>query len=406
MLIPGQGEVEDEARIFSSMQTESGFGAGAEEGKKPAKEPPWADFLVRALAVSPKDPTELRQVARTAREYGLTHLWVCPLEDGSRQFLEEAVRIGKEERLQIVAYHRVLWRATEGDSSPGSDLSMSGENAAQFYARRRKTPEEATFPFERERLRGSGLWLRGDRPEDQQREAERLSSLLTIEGLAGVALADAIPPGYGDPGKQNVSGAVFMPDYGYVPELRLAFLREHGADPIDLVPPGSFWYANVGLPYFSENTARAYLPVAPAPPFDEYLLGRQWKAFRYAAQTDLLRALHARARQYSGKMGFWIADAEHPAAQPGTFSAWRDPDAGVREPLRMVCIRPLAWTHAWSKGSLPTIGLSAPAAWVREVLGRADLPEGVLLPGIVFDFTDLPVGRAVELLEGMKLPGR
>jgi hypothetical protein len=158
----------------------------------------------------------------------------------------------------------------------------------------------------------------------------RLRDLAAAPGLAGLVLRDTAAPGYHESGDDPHSYALDDPrDVGYHEEQRLAFLRQEGIDPIDLIVTGS-----AGI--FSQRS----LPFFPETPGDRTAIQR-WRAFRNAGNVRFLRALHAAFRReypglpllirdrspaFFGPSG-WYARWDRAEALPGRTRGTNDPAA-------------------------------------------------------------------------------
>jgi hypothetical protein len=95
-------------------------------------------------------------------------------------------------------------------------------------------------------------------------------------GLAGIALRRTSSPGYEIP--EDTFFVTGQPYLGYSAEARLAFLREKGADPVDLAPYHPFVIrANTSLPSFDDPTGEI-----------ERALAADWAGWRTKANRQAL----------------------------------------------------------------------------------------------------------------------
>ena len=149
----------------------------------------------RTLAVAIQSESEAQLAVTTAKNQGFTALWVqVGLDDAG--LLAAAVAAGKAEGLTVQALVRPL-RAPMGT--------------------------ETTVETKR-----SPIYLRPDALESQAAVLPRLKALAATPGLAGLVLTDLYPTGY------QRDGANWKDILGYSENLRLACLRQQGADPVDL----------------------------------------------------------------------------------------------------------------------------------------------------------------------------
>ena len=149
----------------------------------------------RTLAVAIQSESEAQLAVTTAKNQGFTALWVqVGLDDAG--LLAATVAAGKAEGLPVHALVRPL-RAPMGT--------------------------ETTVETKR-----SPIYLRPDALESQAAVLPRLKALAATPGLAGLVLTDLYPTGY------QRDGANWKELLGYSENLRLACLRQQGADPVDL----------------------------------------------------------------------------------------------------------------------------------------------------------------------------
>ncbi|WP_395139778.1 hypothetical protein, partial [Armatimonas sp.] len=155
------------------------------------------DSPPRTLAVAIQSESEAQLAVTTAKNQGFTALWVqVGLDDAG--LLAAAVKAGKAEGLPVQALVRPL-RATIGT--------------------------EITVEPKR-----SSIYLRPDALESQAAVLPRLKALAATPGLAGLVLTDLYPTGY----QRDETKANWREILGYSENLRLACLRQQGADPVDL----------------------------------------------------------------------------------------------------------------------------------------------------------------------------
>jgi len=89
---------------------------------------------------------------------------------------------------------------------------------------------------------------------------ETVANLAKTPGLAGVHILNPTPRGYNGPRVDYMSfpQPLFLEkgNFGYAPDLRLAFIRERNVDPIDLVPPQLYSNSDLRQPFFLDDALR------------------------------------------------------------------------------------------------------------------------------------------------------
>ena len=149
----------------------------------------------RTLAVAIQSESEAQLAVTAAKNQGFTALWVqVGLDDAG--LLAAAVAAGKAEGLPVHALVRPLC------APMGTETTVETKR--------------------------SPIYLRPDALESQAAVLPRLKALAATPGLAGLVLTDLYPTGY------QRDGANWKELLGYSESMRLACLRQQGADPVDL----------------------------------------------------------------------------------------------------------------------------------------------------------------------------
>jgi hypothetical protein len=162
----------------------------------------------------------------------------------------------------------------------------------------------------REVVRRTPDLLRADDPAVTARLKQSLTTLAATSGLAGLVLEDTAAPGYQEPGTaRDVFTRYDASGWGYTPALRLAFLRETGADPVDLT--GENGASGLDVPAFLvrsppwkfiEGQGHIRDPAAGK------TLDQAWAAFRYDANRRFLADLHAALRAVRPDLPVYLAE--------------------------------------------------------------------------------------------------
>lgn len=267
-----------------------------------------------------------------------------------------------------------------GDPSPGNaalpleaeqDAAITGETAQRASSR---VPVKEIGESERQRL--AGAWVSPADPLAEKTLKALLQQLAQVQGLAGIAVDETVPPGYGEgalPGKSPVS-------LGYNPDMRLAFLRSGHADPLD-------FEAGSGKPVAlrsSPGTAVGGKTVdLSLPEFDrnegaDAALDSAWTAFRAAKAAAFTASLAQAAPQN-------VALLLRPEAKPGdpwkklaqplqkasqTASGYSEDPAGAWDVLVYDPEHPDALSAALGKANAPgvVIDMTAPGVDLKRDL--------------------------------------
>jgi hypothetical protein len=118
-------------------------------------------------------------------------------------------------------------------------------------------------------------------------------------------------------------------DFGYTPEMRLAFLRKEGFDPIDLSVSGMKYLSNGGasLPFFPDEGVTL---ARDTDYYKDYPVTR-WAKFRREHNEQFLAALYTQLRQQAPKLNLAMAERSGDATAGTKF--WASWDAVDKTPL-------------------------------------------------------------------------
>jgi hypothetical protein len=259
-VIPGVGEVGEGSPIDDPKDA---FGDGEVERTTPAAGSPQIDNseaqLIAAvklgavalphaiLSISPKTTVEAESVFKSAKGWGISEVRIATADDAEGlKLLADCVDLGKKYQLPVGAQISVVDvdAGHEGHPSAFEDLNVFGESYSQWAAHLDRLNDgldlenAPTLASPPSCLPGRDM-LAPESPETKYRLQKHLRAVSAIPGLADIALVAATVPGrnwwtdrrenapcYGKPFAGN--------SFGYTVANRLAFLREHGYDPIDI----------------------------------------------------------------------------------------------------------------------------------------------------------------------------
>jgi hypothetical protein len=254
------------------------------------------------------DPASAGRLLAEAKRLGLNQVWVGSGPDEAPEALAAAVGMVRGAGLAAWAAVSPL-QAPRGLPDAERDRDRSGRTGAQLPVPapelRRLDADLMVTPVTR--------WL---------------GRVAATPGIAGVVLRGAVPPGYAFPAKRTHPFEVIQyvrerEAFGYSPELRLSFLRRHGADPIDLVWDASYsgWEQRARdldlAPFFPAYDWVPRRPASAQGGEPSIYQGReavgglldQWDAVRAAANREALaaigRTLHM-TRPGGGSLSLWL----------------------------------------------------------------------------------------------------
>lgn len=136
---------------------------------------------------------------------------------------------------------------------------------------------------------GARGWVSPVDPNVQKTLTALVKAVAATPGLAGLAFQDTAPPGYVDTGNVDLLDT----EVGYTPANRLAFLRAHQADPVDVGGSGeSDQPDKIGTSYVFLDWS---LPDFPGSEYDGQ--NAPWDKFRIDADHAALAGLYGAARE-------------------------------------------------------------------------------------------------------------
>ncbi len=304
-ILPAAGAVQDsyvEVGPISDVMARPNLDEPQLEGPNPPIALP-SDWKIRALLVMPKSEREAQQVVEGAAARGLNQVWVEVIKGQEAKLLAAAIATGKERHIPVLALIRLLHQ--EADSA---DINILGEQGGTHGPRR---------------LKASPSFQEWNRPSDLgviSLTLRRVADIVKTPGLAGIVIRDTAAPGYAT--LPTRTGTLFPAmlaarDLGYSVEARLAFLRQNGVDPVDLVTfndisQGEVPAGSLALPFYPDLGPRSQV-------------AQKWDAFRYKEGEALLKQV------------FTTISAAHPGLPlilgerscTGWYAEWNKPNTGA-----------------------------------------------------------------------------
>jgi hypothetical protein len=251
----------------------------------------WAEVPHRGVFVYPLTPSDIASEFEAAKRIGANEVWLrVDTSEAGEATLTSACEQAKAWGLDLCVLMGVLGAGKTADKSQ-YDLTLLGETSEQAKAR----------VLKRHDLTGSGVYapdpertyrlpatnaLCPRKKAVQESLQKTVRSLCAREAVKQIVFSDICPPGYteAEPYRNGVSVAL-----GYEGEMRLAFLRLHSTDPIDLFNgyPGK---ANTKLVNYQYDES-----------VTDDLMGK-WREFRQRTVQELLASLHKEA----GRIPVWV----------------------------------------------------------------------------------------------------
>jgi len=306
-----------------------------------------------------------------------------PVSDGAAGVLQAALDAAKPLHIPVYAVLDTLcWRKDGGSPHPqpwpagyGEELTVTGE-ASDVAVRRQSAagtrPSGPEYDYLLEQ-RASQSWASPLDPNVRRLLPALVRTVAGTKGLAGLVFQDTAPPGY--LGQEAVP---FGNDLGYTPLNRLAYLRAHQIDPVDLGPYSALLIASLPGDTFMLKADIPTFPLAPA------RVGYgTWSKFLADADQTLLADCFAAARRTAPTLPLWMREER--------LGFWFDP---WRDPKTPVLIAPATPDDAFpqiSAGSIVGVpyGPVERANVNRFVELATDFPDinGRRAGGVVFDLT-------------------
>ncbi len=401
------------------------------------------------VCVAPTTNEEAVKAVRAARASGLKQVWVVvSLAPGAAEADSAAVAKAKallaaaaaeagaqKPALQVLAGVRLfsLGAPPETTAAPSGrpevgerDLTITGELPREFATRliAEYQATETDPALARYQLRNARDWVRPTVPALAARLARNLAAVAATPGLSGMALLDTAPPGYGaTPRNTMFAGTAARPELGYTAAARAGFIRTAGYDPIDLEPSLNFGNVDRRLPFFTADNQFG------GNPFDTAAINAtpsgQWYKFRTELISQTLKELHGPLMkalpQLPGGFPVYLQNLDAGGPFGGDwFSLWEKPDGLPSRPEPAPGASPFPLPNAPAPAGIALFALPhrdpAPSPY-PSVMATSQAPppapavqfargvNGVLnqsgkagWKGLVLDFSDVSVDRAIEAL--------
>ncbi|MBB6048845.1 hypothetical protein [Armatimonas rosea] len=388
--VPGFGVYNDD---FSGFQLDNALRQArqAAEPNTIPPAPPRPKLSTQIAVFAPASPAEAQRVVEAAAAAKLAQLWIST--DGARlEPLKAALAEGKKRGIPIVA-----------------QVVLS------------QLPSSA--PADQDWFDKPALYRVPDSPETRRALLPLLRTLASLPGLAGLALAETVAPGYISP-RANRFGGTTAQEYGYTPERRLAFLRSEGYDPIDLTGRGES--GELRRPMSMGMMVRRPSPDAPAPasPPDPFT---RWNALRFAANKALLTEVFSALKSANPRLTLWIEGRQESQLLNSWYGTWERPepfptyrvpgfgDSGEEAPFEADDVKQarrfskeVLFANSYPDPLLETMrsrrARESVTAWWTELLNGEVREKGVFpWDGAVLDLRTLPTDEALRVFKAIQL---
>jgi len=357
----------------------------------------------RAALVSPVKAEDADADVAAAQALGMTQIWVSVFADGQAS-LDPLTEVLKRTQTKAapgkppLKVFAVLDLLSWGPKPPpaAQDLTVLGETSAEAEARHQQIlalQGEHVYDAEQDTETTPGIAVSSFAPAVQNTLLTLVRSLAATPGLAGVIFRQTAPPGYDLRASEEDNRSLLL---GYAADTRLAFLRSHHADPVDVFSPGRYnGKANTDLPNFQ---------------YDGQLsrkVSDEWNIYRRGSNVYFLGQLRAAARplriimkQRGLPPGGRSGDGKL-VRPPGLYAAWDAPNAppptlyGYRDDRAkqpLVGQDPLAQAKAQSPlvlAELPTDGFLGGDPAELALVWRKAPPPGVVIDAGTQRFSDV-----------------
>ena len=355
-----------------------------------------APFPRRAVLAAPRTVPELLSVIASMKALGLNQLWLDVFSEGHSRLesglLTEALARTKGTGIAVIPTLDLLrWGADA--PAEACDLTALGETSAQAAAWQQRYLN-ATHDLQPQFIQvlPTGTWACPAAPATEAPLLALVRRLAATPGVGTLVLRGTVPPGYGHPA--GFSFGMAPDDLGYVPALRLLFLRRAHLDPLDLdtssiLPSG----ADLSMPAFDDGgmTGKAL---------------EDWSAFRDEARRGLFPRLLAAAQEKGGRQFRFLISQRGDTGQDW-YGLWDDPQAPLPELPPALWHSPPGTDLAKIAHARSRIALAALPPWV--LTSTYSSPAAALLPlmkpgwdGMVLDATAPNGGRSgSDLLAGL-----
>jgi hypothetical protein len=374
------------------------------------------------LKIAPKDDEELEAAAKWAKGRGFSGLFVRTSlwEDAEKERLSRSVAIGEKYGVKIYPTVSLLRvppaESTQNDVAPHNlarARNIFGESLRQYALRRKDSPALSARTYEAAQIAPlrEADWLDASEGTVQKTIAERIARIAKVPGIGGMVWEDVAAPGTAMAGYSYSSGSVAGRFAGFSDTLRVAFIRQENADPMDTPPYGSLepyidWSSGEVSPFLgNEWETRERFRQYPAYRKDPNGVWKAEKAtsndYDYASSAwntlvrENNRAWIGAIRKVADLPPSLAVYIEAPGELAGGLTPWTTlwapsdplmPKAMGKEPLLPLTIR---------RESTPTSIRNGLSTQLVQRLGKGTTPA---YSGLVIDVTAKPLGESLSLL--------
>ncbi len=261
----------------------------------------------RALLADCRTTADVENTVAKMKRMGLNELWLVAFTKGVARVGGTPFPMSAPDAPDLLAYALKITRGTGialypvmdvfqwGSTMPQNevDLTITGETSVQYAQRIHKrnmlkaAANGGDMPAEPSLLLTASIFA----PEVIARLNLLAASLARRPGVAGIVWRETDPVGYAEPDSRNNMRPAGNEQMGYTEPARLAFLRSHHADPVDIEP----------LKYGEDPEQRANTDL---PIFDDWqlsvTLGLEWNVFRKQANIQALNRLYEAVKPQNG----------------------------------------------------------------------------------------------------------
>ena len=204
------------------------------------------------IVVHSESPSTAQAAIDAAKQHGLSEVW---LDTHIAAALAACLNRGVKVCLAIRP-----WRAISQVNRQSIDRDMLGDTGSQLAMRRAQIADWQNQVRSSELSGNGSTWvydLLDPSAPDLNRRWDELAKLAHQPGLDGIIVLDSEPLGYEPTDDHTNYGGYpnwlrFLNEFGYSDEMRLAFLREHHIDPIDIDDPELYIDIDLEQPFFPE----------------------------------------------------------------------------------------------------------------------------------------------------------
>lgn len=375
------------------------------------------------LKIAPKNNDEAEAAVRWAAGHGFSALFVRASlwEDGEAERIARIAAIGTKHGVKIYPAASLLRvppaEPAKKEAAPhhlARARNIFGETLRQYAYRRQNAPAVAAAKYVADQIAPlrEADWLDVSDETVRKTVAGRLALLARAPGIAGMVCGDAAAPGSALPQYSWSSGATAARHAGFNDTLRLVFIRQENADPLDMPPYGDLgpyidWNSGETSPFVGDSyQMRDRFRQNPAYRKD---VDGVWKAEKTPAGSAYDLASSSWNALVREKNRSWIGEirkaADLPPSLPVYLEATAETTGGIYSP----------WTTPWADseplmpkemGTAPLLSMpvrrESTAVSVRRGLSLrfAQLEKQKKSPfsGIVIDLTAKPVDEGLSLL--------